>query len=187
MTVTINIPVVEHALWAQRDARDPLGVWAARNTVGGDGSGHVAANIVVPAARRRSHIYTCIHAITVLVGGTQELGGILKCRLLTNWPDATSEVAGVTGFATYRTTPTELMANARLPNSGPARPFLEPNDRYVLLFDPSVVAVGSDMTIVEIDRDMSIATATYAFEAYGYYWDRGVLDAPGGPRHPGAF
>ncbi|KKL17299.1 hypothetical protein LCGC14_2486920, partial [marine sediment metagenome] len=59
-----------------------------------------------------------------------------------------------------------------------------PNDRFILIFDPRQGA--GVLNMIELEMGVNVNTDTYAFEAYGYYWDRSVLNAPGGPRHPGS-
>ena len=70
------------------------------------------------------------------------------------------------------------------PTFGAIRNPIGPADRFLLLFDPR--QQGGDVDIVEIEFGENRDLATYSFEGYGYFWDRSVLDAPGGPRHPGS-
>jgi len=61
---------------------------------------------------------------------------------------------------------------------------VQPQDRFILLFDPRPVAGAFD--IVELEISVGVLDRNYAFECWGYYWDRQVLNTPGGPRHPGS-
>jgi len=186
MSVLETVNIVETALWPQHDARDPLGVWGARDLISGDASGGVIqSQIQVSAARRAGNVYTCYSAMSVQTGGTSDTATLMRLRLLTNWPDIDRITAGAQGFATWRSSPIEAGFGTD-PTGGPANELISPNDRFILLLDPGVVGAGNPMVLVEILRNANVDGATYSFEAYGYYWDRGVLNAPGGPRHPGS-
>jgi len=188
VAIEIVIPVIETGLWPQHDARDPLGVWGARNLVNADASGGtVTAQIAVLGARRRSRIYTCYNAMSVVTTETvQETSTGIRCRLLTNWPDVDPSSSSITGFATWSRAAVVDDGGALVPTHGPVTPLVFPQDRFILLFDPGVVRAGTDMVIVELSRNANVNTNVYSFEAYGYYWDRSVLNVPGGPRHPGS-
>lgn len=187
MTVQSDIPVIEWQLWPQRDARDPLGVWAARGTTTGDLSGGVLeARIVVPQARRRAYVYTVYGLTQVRTSGGAETATQMKVRLLTNYPDATPGVPGITGFATWLRVPITVIANTTVPNAGGDLPMLSPEQRFILLFDPSAVDVLNDMPIIQVERDANVDGIVVSTEAWGYYWDRSILNTPGGPRHPGS-
>ena len=187
MSVNVTFDVVETQLWPQRDARDPLGVWAARAGATGDATGgFVRGQLQVPAERRSSHIYTILFANTVRVTGTADTADEISCRLLTNWPNADNTVLGVQGASTYRAVGVSQQGNFTVPNAGPRDFLIAPQERFILLFDPGVVSSGSDMVLAEIQRNANVDATEYAFEAYGYYWDREVLSTPGGPRHPGS-
>ncbi len=188
MTINTTMEVVETGLWPQGDERDPLGVWGARLIVAGDASGGpIKVRAIVPQAKRRSRVYTCYAAQTVVATETAaETSTQIKCRLLTNWPDVDPVQIGAQGFATFQTSAIVDLVSATRPDFGPSSPLVNPSDRFILLFDPGVVAADSDMEIVEMERNANVDTNDYSFEAYGYYWDRSVLNAPGGPRHPGS-
>ncbi len=179
----VDIDIKATALWPQGDARDPLGIWAGRgaltdDTLGGDKTG----NIGLPQSRRAGNIYTC-YAVTLSVVSGSDVGlSNVFCRLLTNWPPADSP--GISGFATNRGS---ILAPTR--NVFPLGSFREnifdPQYRFILLFDPRAGASGR-INLVELTYLTVAGNAkVLAFEAWGYWWDRSVLDAPGGPRHPG--
>jgi len=187
MSVDTSIEVIETALWPQGDARDPLGTWGARLIVAGDATGgRISVVIQIPQARRRSRVYTCYHAMTVQTSGASLSGTFVNLRLLTNWPDVDPVQDGVQGFATYREVPLGTDGTFNFPVAGPTAPLIDPQDRFILLFDPGVVSAGTAMDIVAIQRNANLNNANFSFEAYGYYWDRSILDTPGGPRHPGS-
>ncbi len=169
--------------WPQGDARDPLGIWAGRDIIGGDGGGGgIKVTFQIPAGLNAAYVYTCYSATVADV--TSSTGVVVKCRLLTNWPDADPQ-AGVQAFATLKVltmngSTTEFTA----PFAGPVDNLIGPNDRFLLLYDPRPVTGNLD--IVELELAENQAGESYSFEAYGYFWDRGVLQAPGGPRHPGS-
>jgi len=184
MAVVTTVEVVETALWPQGDIRDPLGIWGARVQLTGDASaGSLKATIFVPAERKSAYIYTCYSAIIVQIAGSS-LGFNAKIRLLANWPNIDPQ-AGVQGYATGISRATNADADFTPPNSLPDFNLIGPNDRFILLFDPR--PIGDDLAIVEIESGNNPGVGTnFSAEAYGYFWDRSVLNAPGGPRHPGA-
>lgn len=187
MSVEADIPVIEWALWPQGDARDPLGVWTARGTVTGDASAGVLTGIiVVPQARRRSYMYTLYGLTQARTSGSTETATQMKVRLLTNYPDASPDVPGVQGFASWLRVPITVIANTTPPNAGGDLPMISPEQRYILLFDPAQVSPLTDMPIISVERDANVDGIVVITEAWGYYWDRSVMNTPGGPRHPGS-
>lgn len=185
MAVVGNTDIRVQALWPQGDIRDPLGVWGARGLLTGDGSGgSVQANFNVPAVNRDAHVYTCYGATYGQLTGAATTNAT-KIRLLTNWPNFSS-TAGIQGYATnfFATIGTDINMSGTISgyNRTPSQGAIGNADRFILLF----TRIGTPLTIVEIEHGANTNLATYAFEVYGYYWDRSVLDAPGGPRHPGS-
>lgn len=181
MTVTVTIPIQESAILRRRDVRDPLGIWAARGTgVGDAGGGVVLAQFVVPAARRASSVYTCYGVQVVELAIATVQATIITTRLLTNWP--VTEVGGINGFS---------LTNGHVADNDGIFPASSQGElitsamRYILLFDPRP-GPNADVVLVEAWPNDNSLNETYVFEAWGYYWDRNVLDAPGGPRHPGS-
>ena len=177
--------VITSALWPQGDIRDPLGVWGARAPVTGDATG--GENKVLFQAQsgiNAAYIYTCYEATWALLTGSQVAGSQVQLRLLTNWPDV-DPLPGVQGFGTVRMSePLPSNNNFTAPTGGVAGQLVLPNDRFLLLFDPRPGA--GDLVIAEIKYSDNVDAMTTIMELYGYYWDRSVLQAPGGPRHPGA-
>jgi len=183
MAITTSVDVVTNQMWPQGDIRDPLGVWGARVGVTGDASGGgIKVAIAVPALLSGAYVYTCYSVTMAQLTGTFSNNDI-KARLLSNWPDV-DPLAGVQGYATLRFGATlGGGAGNTAPIAGPSAALLKPADRFILLFDPRQ---GPSFTIVELEWADNFNTGTYSFEAYGYFWDRSVLNAPGGLRHPGA-
>jgi len=183
MAIALLTEVVQSALWPQGDIRDPLGVWGFRQGITGDATGGgLKVSAFVPQDRAQAYLYTCYSAIFVQLTGvntTMEL----KSRLLTNWPDIDS-VAGIQGYATWLSVISDADDDYTAPRLGPSRPMINPLDRFILLFDPRQRA--DDMNILELEAGINTNAATYSAEGYGYFWDRSVLNAPGGPRHPGS-
>lgn len=188
MAIDTTGTVVQTALWPQGDERDPLGVWTARVLITADASGPpIKVGFAIPQARRSSYVYTCYDIQASKLTGIVTASNA-HARLLTNWPDATPDLPGVQGFATHRlfvldgdaafTAPIEGIGAAV---TGP----LLPNDRFILLFDPRP-SIAGDLEIVSMEVDDNVDLETWSFEGYGYFWDRSVLNAPGGPRHPGS-
>lgn len=180
ITETVNLKIT--GLWPQGDARDPLGVWGARHLVTGDATaGSIKVDVRAAAAIAGGYVYTCYSAIATRLDGNVD--SAVKCRLLTNWPDIDDD-AGVQGYGTLRIVPQLGDPQFTAPTSGPRDVLVAPNDRFILLFDPRPVVGAFD--IVALEMGENIDAAAYSFEAWGYYWDRSVLNAPGGPRHPGS-
>lgn len=183
MAIETTVSLVATALWPQGDARDPLGVWGARNLETGDASGGSVKTIVqAPEAIAGAYLYTCYSAQAATL--QPESASQVKLRLLTNWPDIDPVAAGVQGYSSNIVVVQDFGTVFTEPMSGPSRPLIGPADRFVLLFDPRPVAGA--FNILELELDENTLARTYAFEAYGYYWDRQVLNTPGGPRHPGS-
>lgn len=187
MAISVTIDVLPAALWPQGDIRDPLGVWGSRQLLTGDLTGG-SIKSVAQASQEQSaaYLYTTYGVTVVRLTGTIT-GPQVKVRLLTSWPDI-DPLAGVQGFATAEVfalsgdndfTPpiavqvagTTFMSNA--------------NSRFLLQFDPRP-GRNSALPLVEIEIGVNVDGDTFSFETYGYFWDRSVLNAPGGPRHPGA-
>ncbi len=185
MSITANADLIEWALWPQGDKRDPLGIWAFRSSILGDATGGFLKLLVgLPAARRAGHIYTCLSAQSTTLSGTATHAGI-TLRLLTNWPPADLG-AGVTAYSTYMRILIGASAVGNFPTDGPfENPLVRENDRFILLFDPRPVETLGRLNIMEFIITDNTNTVLIGFEAWGYWWDRSVMDAPGGPRHPG--
>lgn len=186
MSVTVIGDVVETQLWPQGDIRDPLGVWGSRTFLQGDATGGGnRCQITIPAERRSAYVYTCYHAQISALTGTPIGGSRLMCRLLTNWPNISAD-PGVQGFSTNRHAKVnvDVVGFIQTPLSGIDENLLMPQDRFILLYDPR--QQGDAIVIVELTLNDNVDLDTMSFEAYGYYWDRSVMDAPGGPRHPGS-
>ena len=92
--------------------------------------------------------------------------------------------AGVQGFSSGSGYLMRTSANFTTPPIAQIQDNLLGNLRYMLLYDPR--AVNTDMDLVEVKHNGNVDAETWSFEVYGYYWDIGALQAPGGPRHPGS-
>lgn len=180
----IQVDLIATALWPQGDSRDPLGVWGGRFIATATVSdGPIKVRFAAPATIAGKYVYTCYAA--TIAGLTVQTVAIGKCRLLTNWPDI-DPLAGVQAFSSIKMVQIDGSATFTAPLTGALTggALVQPSDRYLLLFDPRPVRGAFD--IVELEISDLVNTNTVAFEAYGYFWDRGVLNAPGGPRHPGS-
>lgn len=186
MSIVEAVAILEHQLFLQRDARDPLGIWVARHAVTGDASvGTIKVNAQVPAERAGSRIYTCYYAQVAGVSGTL-ITAAIKHRLLSNLPDA-DILPGVRGFATLTVQNNDgqqwnVSSGLSAPIAGPFHPQVTPLERFILLFGNP----GQDTDIAQLEISDNVNLAGYIFEWYGYFWDREVLYAAGGPRHPGS-
>lgn len=183
MAISSGVDLFPAQQWPQHDARDPLGIWGARLGVTGDASGgsiKVAFN--VPANIRGAHVYTCYAVTFAQLTGVVTARNV-KTRLLTNLPDVDPQ-EGITGFTTLNISNTATLDSVTPPILGMKGedPGVKDIDRFILLRTDT----GTPLTIVEMEFGENLLAATYSFEAYGYYWDRLVMQAPGGPRHPGS-
>lgn len=184
MTVLAAVNVVETGLWPQGDKRDPLGIFGWRVQATGDGTGgSIVTTVSVPAAQRHAYVY-CIYNMTIhqTAGAVQNVGA--QIRVLFNWPNIDVQ-AGIQAYdALYGGTMngTSDFADPDASFNFDTSPFLD-NLRFMPIFDPTVQ--GGDMPIV-IQQVQQTDLIPYAFQGYGYYWDRSVMQAPGGLRHPGS-
>ncbi len=185
MAISTSAQVIETALWPQGDIRDPLGVWGARLLITGDASGgSIKVVAQVAADKKAAYMYTVYNtnlAVLSQATPTQVFG---KFRILTNWPDIDPTV-GVQGYGSTFISTIGVDPNFTAPVGGNIRDhWMGPNDRFLLLFDPRPIGIPLDLA--ELEFADNVLADTYAFEFYGYFWDRSVLNAPGGPRHPGS-
>jgi len=183
MSIVTSAPIVSAQLFPQGDIRDPLGVWGARLGVVGDATaGSIAVTLRVPGARGAAYLYTCysvnVSQLTGIVSGT-----LVSIRLLTGWPNIDEATDGVQAYGSNFTA-TWAAGTGPGPIAGFQTQPLSPLDRFLLLFDPRPTA--GDFDVVALGLNDNTNLATYVFEGYGYFWDRSVLNAPGGPRHPGS-
>jgi len=184
MAISELIEVRETQQWPQGDVRDPLGTWGARLAVTGDGSGgSVKVGFFVPAARRSAFVYTCYDVNLSKISGTVTTESA-KTRLLANYPNIDPQ-AGIQGYnyLFFSSWSAPLAITAPIGGYATSHP-LSPQSRFLLLYDPT--PNNSAMVIVELENNDNIDLAVWSFEAMGYYWDRSVMHAPGGPRHPGS-
>ncbi len=184
MSITEQAAIEQSAIFTPRDLRDPLGIWGGRHGITGDATADfVKTQFFVPAAEKSSYIYTCYSAQIGKLTGAGVARGPMQCRLLTNWPNIDPQ-AGVQAYSTLNTRIAEGSGSFPAPYMGPLGFLIGPNDRFLPLFDPR--PIGGNMFIVELIYEENVNTETYGFECYGYFWDRAVLDTPGGLRHPGS-
>jgi len=184
MAITEAAAIVESQFGPQGDIRDPLGTWGIRHGVTGDASGGAIKVIgTVDADKQGAFVYTCYYAMVVQLTGSPATI-TYKTRLLTNWPNVSPE-AGVQGVSTFIAHQVRAsVPDFTAPLSGPRETDISPNDRFILLYDPR--QSGGPTEIIEWEYADNLDTVLYSFEAFGYYWDRSVMQAPGGLRHPGS-
>jgi len=184
MAISNTVEVATTALWPQGDIRDPLGIWGFRLLVTGDASGDgIKVTAFAPAGLRAAYVYACYDLNFVQLTGALTAGDI-KYRLLTNWPNVDQALPGVQAYSSAVFLVSGGNTGLSAPILGAQRQAVSPNQRFMLLFDPRPGALA--LNIVEIEYFENVNAATYSFEGYGYYWDRSILNAPGGPRHPGS-
>lgn len=183
MSISVQVSVLPAQLWPQGDARDPLGIWGGRISVTEDATGgDVKVQFQVPQERRAAHVYTVYAAQVSQTSGTFQAGNV-SARILGNWPNVDPQ-AGTQGFSTLiGRSMTDIGTTA--PFACPDDPLIDPLGRFILLYDPRP-GIASPMDILELKLQVNTNTLVYSFEAWGFFWDRAVMDAPGGPRHPGS-
>jgi len=184
MAILVQSAAIATALWPQGDIRDPLGVWGFRQGVTGDATGGSVKVIMSESVdQKAAYIYTAYSLLIAMI--TQATPGSLsgKARLLTGWPNI-DEQAGVQAYGSGRTVTIPSPSAFTSPVGVPGENLVSPLDRFLLLFDPRPSGVLADL--VELELGDNVLADTYSFEGYGYFWDRSVLNAPGGPRHPGS-
>ncbi len=147
---------------------------------GSAGGGSLKTRFQPGADRAGAYIYTCYFAN---VAWNVQEDSNLKVRLLTNWPNA-DVAAGIQGAGTILIRNTDQAVGFSPPEGAAIDHMVGPGQRFILLFDPRPAAGA--FTIVEMEISGSTDTFSYFFECWGYYWDRGVMNVPGGPRHPGS-
>ncbi len=189
MSIATSADILLSQMWPQGDIRDPLGVWGFRQGITGDASGGtIKVQGSVPARQRASYILTVYAMTAAQLTGDPTTVSVVEGRILTNWPNIDS-VAGVQGFATAAIDSVSDNSNFTAPNAaiiGRADHLMGHADRFILCMDPRPDQALGALPIVEMEWNVNVDLATYSFEGYGYFWDRAVLQAPGGPRHPGA-
>jgi len=183
--------IVATVMWPQGDARDPLGLWFGEVRATGDASaGHIRFIFRVQAARRAQYVFAAYNVSLQIPAGLAATTATWL-MLRTNWPNiasatgqaftpyehlrlgTTPEIGSVAGDADFQESPFGI--NGQL---------LHPNDRFLLLSDPR--RGGTAMEILELQVGTNENTVLYIASAWGYFWDRAVYQAPGGPRHPGS-
>lgn len=186
MAITTTVDVLESELWPQGDIRDPLGLWGFRVAVTGDATGgSIKATVTIPVDRRAAYVYTAYSAIITVTSVTAAAAFSGKIRLLTNWPNVDPQ-PGVQAYGAAKHFELRGADIFTPPQEAPHEiSLIGPLDRFLLLFDPRP-AIPTTLNIMELELAENTLADTYSFEGYGYYWDRSVMQAPGGPRHPGS-
>lgn len=184
MSVTAAIEVFETQQWPQGDVRDPLGMWGGRGAAAGAaGGGFIGGDFNVPADKVGSFVYACYGwTIGQTLGAAQ--AETAKIQLLTNFPNIDAQ-PGVQGFSTLEMGIMGGDTQFDSPFMGQRNGSYPASWRFILLYDPT--PRNTPLTIVKLQTvNGGGVGVNFLFEAYGYYWDRSVLNAPGGPRHPGS-
>jgi len=183
MAVLGSVDILAQQTLYPADARDPLGMWGGRVTLTGIGDGGSMKIVFnVPELLAAAYVFTVYSAIIVQTGGTPN-GDIGKCRILTNWPNIDPD-PGIQAYGTTIIRTLLASTSFTAPFAAPTEPFITPNDRFLLIYNPQ--QPDAAMSILELEFNGNVTGAVLSFEAYGYFWDREVMTLPGGPRHPGS-
>lgn len=182
MSVTSTVIPIESELWPQRDARDPLGIFGWRTAIATDASGgFLRVQVNIEASKRHAFVWKIWDmVIAQITGGAQATNG--KLRILSNWPNIDPQ-AGIQAYASLYIGSMGGNNSLSFPNTGlfDVSP-LNGNQKDILIYDPSTQSGAMPIAEQEV---VNINGLTYSFEGYGYYWDRSVMNTPGGPRNPG--
>ena len=175
--------VTQTQLWPQRDARDPLGVWGGLSVVTGDVSGApITLFIQASSEIRAAYVYNIVSCGFQKVAGTAGAFSIRR-RIITHWPDINLD-PGIVAFEDIIVGITRGVDGIGDPETAGDRPWIVSPEDKMLIFDPR--SSPNNMTIVEFAINDNENTITYRAQAYGYFWDRSVMETPGGPRFPGS-
>jgi len=187
MSFTVNKDVLVSGLFKQGDIRDPIGIWGGSVTINGDVTGGFLRVIfqVDPDDGWVSGIFahysvSVIQTIGALLTGA---GSAVIFRINTNWPNILQDP----GIIPYNFTRSfQLTGAAGLsPIAATEQPMVTSQERFLLSWDPRHIT-PQNLLLDQIEILNPGAGISINFTAYGYFWDRSVLDAPGGPRHPGS-
>lgn len=185
MSVAVQLSLRTTALWPQGDIRDPLGVWGVHGDLVADATGgEIIVTVVTELARAAAYVYTLLDAFMV------QNTGILNSdrnmiEINTNWPNI-QQAGGVQPYTPSRFGLWQGGSFATPPNFGVGTEHLwvTPNQRFLPIWDPR--GLTSTLSILTFKLTNDPDAATFTCQAYGYFWDRSVMGAPGGLRHPGA-
>jgi hypothetical protein len=186
MSVNETVDILTAQTWPQMDKRDPLGLWGFRTSVAGDASGgNINLIARVEAGLAPAYVYA-VYALTLAQLTGAITAQLVKIRLLTNWPNVDRQ-AGVQAYGSVRM----VTASGSSGHTDELTGWLEsaagvdPLQRFLMLYDPR--ASTGVMDLIDFQLPTNVNPSTWAFEGWGYYWDRSVMEAPGGPRHPGSI
>ncbi len=186
MSITTAVILQQAAQWPQGDIRDPIGVWGAKWIVLGDASGdEIEVTINTPLGAAAAFVYT-LYDVNIEHSAGALVSNALMMQWFTGWPDVEA-AAGVE--AAHTNVVGVIQGDAGL-GSAPIGainangPLWRSEQRFLLSFDPRFGHQSSrTLAIIKL---VNIGVGTnYTGFLYGYYWDRSVMNAPGGPRHPG--
>jgi len=188
MAIASSVEITAAAIFRPRDLRDPLGWWGGRVGVTGDlSSGGITVLFNVPANIAGKYVYTSYIANMGQLAALALDATNHKVRLLMNWPNMDSQ-AGINGLNAVYISATRTDVDFTGQSSAAGNPTdnyaLDSSRRFIPLFDPRS-NTGAN-AIVEMEWGDNTDGEDYIFEAGGYFWDRQVMETPGGMRHPGA-
>jgi len=181
MSIASFVALLATQMYPQGDVRDPLGVWGFRTAVTGDATGgEIKVIVQTPEGQAAAYVYT---VYDLLISQTSGAGGLseAKVRILSNWPNIDNQ-AGVQAYSTgLGFLVQQASGGISQPSALPRGGLISRNQRKILLFDPRQSPDPIDIVEMAVGN---FDTRQMSFEGYGYYYDRSVMQAPGGPRHP---
>jgi len=185
MSITIEKDCLVTGVWKQGDIRDPIGIFGGVTSITGNGDGtFIRVSMRIDSEDAFLSGLFAIYDATIL----QTLGSVQSVdvlyRIFSNWPNIDQQ-PGITPFNSGIVRNMVGSNSWVSPRAAPDAPLVQPLDRFRLIWDPRHLA-PQNMLLCEWFINMPVAPVAYQFSVYGYFWDRSVLNAPGGPRHPGS-
>jgi len=183
MSITIEKDVLVTGIFKQGDIRDPIGLWGGTTSINSDATGgKIRTSFRVDNEDAfLSGVFSIYSANVIQVTGLAATQNILF-GINSNWPniDQTPGITPYNGFIRA----TLSGEDAFSPVAAVFPQLVGSLDRFRLIFDPRHIA-PQNMLLCQFEM-VNVNAKSYLWSVYGYFWDRSVLDAPGGPRHPGS-
>ncbi len=181
MAITTLKDILASGLIFQGDARDPLGIWGGATSQVNSGSGG-STRITFRVGTTDSNLSSvfAISGLSVLQESGTPRSDLVKFRMFTNWPSVDFQAA----ITPFNSAHAAVFVGSTLFTGGVAvAPFNDtvPAIRGLLSWDPR--GLSQPLLLCEFEM-ANISGTTVLVSVQGYFWDRAVLNTPGGPRFP---